>query len=103
MANVVKVAQISDVPPGQAKTVTAGDQRIALCNVEGTFYAVDDLCTHDYGPLGEGDLYGAEIECPRHGAIFDVRTGEVIALPAMKPLNTYEIRVDGEDISIVLP
>jgi len=69
----------------------AGDQRIALCNVGGTIFAIDDVCTHDGGPLGEGELFGSEIECPRHGARFDVRSGRVTRMPAVAPVKTYDV------------
>lgn len=103
MARLVKVARRDEIAPGQVKMVAIDGQVIALCNVEGAFYAVDNVCTHDYGPLSDGDLYGHAIECPRHGAQFDVRTGEVVMLPAMKPIATYEVKLEGEELAIVLP
>ena len=75
----VKVGKVADVPPGTAKVYEAGDRSVAVCNVEGALYAVDDVCTHDEGSLDQGELDGFEIECPRHGARFDVRTGEVMS------------------------
>ena len=92
-----RVAATGDVPEGQVRVFTAGNHSIALCNVGGTFYAVDNLCTHDNGPLGEGRLSGETVECPRHGARFDVKTGAVRALPAVRPIKTYSVQVqDGE-------
>jgi 3-phenylpropionate/trans-cinnamate dioxygenase ferredoxin subunit len=79
------------------------DRRIALCNVGGQFFAIDDLCTHDSGPLDQGELDGHVIECPRHGARFDVRTGKVLALPAVKALNTYPVELAGNEIRVALP
>jgi 3-phenylpropionate/trans-cinnamate dioxygenase ferredoxin subunit len=76
---------------------------IALCNVDGEFFAIDDVCTHDGGPLGQGELRGNVIECPRHGARFDVRTGKVLALPAPKPVGTYSVQVEGTEIRVALP
>ena len=82
------------------RIVEAGGQRIALCNVGGTFYAIQDLCTHDDGPLGEGTLRGDVVECPRHGARFDVRTGAAVRMPAIVPVKTYPVRVDGADVVV---
>lgn len=97
---LVTVARVSDVAPGTVKYVEANGARIALCNVDGTFYAVDDVCTHDGGPLDQGYLEGTSIECPRHGARFDVTTGRVLALPAVIPLKTYRVEVVGEEVMV---
>lgn len=100
MPEFVKVAKTTDITPGRVKTVAAGGRRIALCNVDGEFYAIDDVCTHDGGPLGQGELEDDEIECPRHGARFNVRTGAVVTLPAVLPVSTYPVRVEGTDIYV---
>jgi len=94
------VARVGEVPPGQVRVVMAGGKRIALANLEGQFFALDDLCTHDGGPLGEGELIDEAIECPRHGARFHVRTGEVLALPAVRPVATYPVRVEGDRVLV---
>jgi 3-phenylpropionate/trans-cinnamate dioxygenase ferredoxin subunit len=96
----VKVGKVEDVPAGTAKVYEVDDRAIAVCNVDGTFYAIDDVCTHDEGSLEQGFLEGYEIECPRHGACFDVRTGDVTALPAVVPIDTFSVRVDGDDIEL---
>lgn len=96
----VKAANVRDVPEGQAIVVEVRDHEVALCNVGGEIYAVANVCTHDGGPLGEGVLLGAEIECPRHGARFDVRTGVVRALPAIIPIPSYEVKVEGDEIYV---
>jgi 3-phenylpropionate/trans-cinnamate dioxygenase ferredoxin subunit len=96
----VKVGKLSDLPEGTAKVFEVDGRAIAVCNVEGTLYGVDDVCTHDEGSLEQGDLDGFDIECPRHGARFDVRTGEVKALPAVLPIDTFPVRVDGDDIEV---
>ena len=98
----MKVGSVGDVSPGTAKVFEVSDRAIAVCNVEGEFYAVDDVCTHDEGSLDQGALDNFEIECPRHGARFDVRTGKVTALPASLPIDTFEVRVQGDDIEIDL-
>ena len=96
-ADFQKVAAVTDIPQGQVKVFEVGGEEIALCNVSGSFYAVADLCSHDDGPLGEGELDQFQIECPRHGARFDVRTGKALCLPAVTAIPTYEVEVrDGE-------
>lgn len=102
MAPFVTVAQVGDVPPGRVKVVDAGQIRLAVCNVNGTYYAIDDRCTHDGGPLGEGELFGFSVECPRHGARFDVRTGAVRSFPAVLPVTTHPVRVEGSEIQVEL-
>ena len=96
----VKVGTVSEVPPGTAKVYEVGDRAVAVCNVDGEFYAVDDVCSHDEGSLDQGELEGYEIECPRHGAMFDVRTGAVKALPAVVPIDTFSVRVQGDDLEV---
>ncbi|MEP7200911.1 MAG: non-heme iron oxygenase ferredoxin subunit [Chloroflexota bacterium] len=100
MSEYCKVATVNDVPEGQAKVFECNDARVALCKVNGGVYAIADVCTHDGGPLGEGDLDGYEIICPRHGARFDVRTGAVLAFPAIMPVNSYPVKVDGDDVYV---
>lgn len=80
--------------------VQIGDEEVALCNVDGQIFAIANVCTHDGGPLGEGLLHGDEIECPRHGARFSVRTGEVRSLPAIIPVPTFAVQVEGDDILV---
>ena len=96
----VTVAKVGDVPDGGMKSVEVEGTPIVLCRVEGQVYAVGNLCTHDNGPLSGGSLEGAAIECPRHGARFDVRTGQVICLPAPVPIPSYPVRVVGDEIQI---
>jgi 3-phenylpropionate/trans-cinnamate dioxygenase ferredoxin subunit len=93
VSGYVTVAADGDVRPGYTRAVQAGAARVLLCNVNGQLCAIADVCTHDRGPLGEGRLRGATIECPRHGARFDVRDGRVVAPPAVVALPTYPVRV----------
>ena len=96
----VTVARTGDVAPGEVKVYEVQGQRIALCNVDGAFYAIDDVCTHDGGPLDQGMLEGDEIECPRHGARFDVRSGRALTLPAIMPVKSYPVQVEGDEVRV---
>lgn len=98
----VKVAKASDIPEGTVKVLTADGQRMVVCHVDKSFYAVADLCSHDNGPLGEGELTDHQIECPRHGARFDIKTGKAMCLPAVKPIPAYSVEVRGEDVWVLL-
>ncbi|HEY8313924.1 MAG TPA: non-heme iron oxygenase ferredoxin subunit [Candidatus Baltobacteraceae bacterium] len=97
---MVAVAKKSDIEPGTTKRVVIGGTEVMLCNVDGRIYAIEDICTHDGGALDQGFLEGTCIECPRHGAKFDVRTGEALTLPAVMPVSSYSVRVDGDDIYV---
>jgi len=88
------------VQPGQVRVATYEGWRYAVCNVEGTYHVVDDTCTHDDGPLGEGKLDGCAIVCPRHGARFDVRDGKVLSMPAAYPIRAYPTRVEAGQVQI---
>lgn len=90
----VRVADIEDIEPEQGLRVEIDGVPVALWNVDGEFYATDDTCTHEEASLSEGDLWGEVIECPLHGAQFDVRTGEVLSLPAIFPIATYPVKVE---------
>jgi 3-phenylpropionate/trans-cinnamate dioxygenase ferredoxin subunit len=96
----VKAAKVSDIPPGRIRVIELGEEDVAVCNVDGEIYAVANVCTHDGGPLGDGYLLGDEIECPRHGARFNVRTGEVKTLPAIVPIPTFGVKIEGDEIWI---
>jgi 3-phenylpropionate/trans-cinnamate dioxygenase ferredoxin subunit len=95
-----KVALTTDIPEGEVRVYNCNGNEIAVCHVEDKYYAVADLCTHDGGPLGEGELVGSQIECPRHGARFDVKTGKALCLPAVIGIPTYEVKVSGEEILV---
>ena len=94
------VAKRDEIPPGSTKRVVAGGTALLICNVDGTFYAVEDVCTHDGGPLDQGELQGCRIMCPRHGALFDVTSGAALTLPAVVPLETYPARAEGDDVLV---
>ncbi|MCB0114245.1 MAG: non-heme iron oxygenase ferredoxin subunit [Caldilineaceae bacterium] len=104
MQGFVKIATVSELPPGERKLVEIEDVRIAIFNLEGDYYAIEDVCTHDGGPLVEGDvLEGGKVRCPRHGACFDIRTGRALSMPAFSPTATYEVKVDGDDVWVEAP
>jgi 3-phenylpropionate/trans-cinnamate dioxygenase ferredoxin subunit len=94
------VAPVEDVPPGERIVIEVGRDWIVIFNVGGTFYAINDNCTHEEYPLSEGRLDGHAIECAKHGAQFDVRTGAVLCAPAFQPVKTYPIRVEDGQILI---
>jgi 3-phenylpropionate/trans-cinnamate dioxygenase ferredoxin subunit len=94
------VAHTSDIPPERVAVYTVGDHEVAVCNLAGAFYAIDDLCTHDFGSLDQGELDDGEIECPRHGARFDVRTGAATQMPAFQPVATHDVRVEGDTVQV---
>jgi len=100
MAGFVKVAKTGDVALGRGKMVEVSGKKIAIFNVDGKYYAIDNACTHRGGPLAEGGLDGKEVTCPWHGSVFDVTTGEVLGPPAPKPVSRYELRVSGKDIEV---
>lgn len=99
----VTVARVGEIPPGGVKVLRVRDMEIALFHLDGSYHAMDDVCTHDGGPLAEGPIDGHVIECPRHGARFDIRTGAVLGMPATLPVTTYPVRVRGEEIQVELP
>ncbi|MFQ5707172.1 MAG: Rieske (2Fe-2S) protein [bacterium] len=96
---LVTVARKDELRPGESKVVAAKNRTIALYNVEGTFYATDNICPHKGGPLGEGELQGASITCPWHGWQFDVVCGANSVDSKMK-LVTYEVHLDGDHVQI---
>jgi glycine betaine catabolism B len=96
----VKVADTKDIQPSHMKEVQVDGENICVVNVEGKYYAIGSICTHEGGPLADGTLEGYEVECPWHGSKFDVRTGEVTNPPASEPEPSYEVKIDGSNILI---
>jgi naphthalene 1,2-dioxygenase system ferredoxin subunit len=98
-----KATSVSDLPEGTMKTVLVGGKPLALSNVDGEFFAVDDICTHEHCSLGtEGFLDGSTITCGCHGAMYDTTSGKVLSLPATQDLRSYEVKVEGTDIFVKL-
>jgi 3-phenylpropionate/trans-cinnamate dioxygenase ferredoxin component len=100
MSDWITVAAVSDFPPGTWKTVEIDDASIAVFNIEGHYYAIANVCTHDGGSLSGGRLEGDNIICPRHGARFCVRTGEVKSPPAYEDVSTFPVRVEKDEVQI---
>ena len=96
------VAKRDDIPPGTIKRIEVDGVEVLLANCDGAIYAVEDVCTHDGGPLDQGEMQDCKIMCPRHGALFDIRTGAALTLPAVVPLPTYAVRLEGDDIYVDL-
>ncbi len=102
MGKLMKVAQVSDLPPGEGKVVEVEGQPIALFNVDGTFHAIHNTCLHRGGPLGEGDLEGAVVTCPWHGWQYDVTNGTKVRNPDVK-VASFEVQIEGSDVLVELP
>lgn len=96
----VKIADEQEIPPGRLKLVDVHGTRVAVANVGGSFYAFSDECTHDGGPLSEGDLEGEIVTCPWHFSRFNVRTGEIVESPAEEVVETYEIKVEDGSVHV---
>jgi 3-phenylpropionate/trans-cinnamate dioxygenase ferredoxin subunit len=94
------VARVGEIPDGGVKIVRIDDQSVAVFHIGDEYFVIDDVCTHDGGPLAEGYLEDHVIECPRHGARFDIKTGAVLCLPATAPVPTYPVRVVGDEIQM---
>jgi 3-phenylpropionate/trans-cinnamate dioxygenase ferredoxin subunit len=104
MAEIV-VGPVEELPPGEVKIVRDGQLAIGVYNCDGELYAIEDRCSHDDGPLCEGDFEAGECVaiCPRHGAHFDVRTGRALTLPAFLPVDTFEVKVEDGVVRVVVP
>ncbi len=101
MADFVKAADLSDLAPGNAMEVEVAGKSIALFNVEGTVYALDNTCIHRGGPLGEGDLEDEVVTCPWHAWQYNVKTGENVAQPGVK-MASYPVRIEGGSIQVAV-
>jgi 3-phenylpropionate/trans-cinnamate dioxygenase ferredoxin subunit len=100
MADFVTVGKVDEVPPGERLVAQIGRHWVVVFNVGGTLYAVEDQCSHEDYPLSEGTLDGMEIECAKHGARFDIRTGKNLTPPALLPVRWYEVRIEGDEIQV---
>ena len=96
----VRIASLAAVPPGTLQNVEVDGRNLCLANAGGTVYAFRDNCSHRDHPLHTGTLEGTRLECAWHGAQFDVTSGRAVRLPAIKPIETYEVKVEGDDILV---
>jgi len=101
MGEWVNVAPTKEFPPGSCRRVEIEDVTIAVFNLDGEYYAIEDVCTHDYSPLEGGDIEGDEIICPRHGARFNIKSGEALTAPAYEPLSTFPVRVKDDVVQVM--
>ena len=97
----VNAIKKNEIEPGQHKTIEVDGEPIAIFNLNGSYYAIGDVCTHDGGVLTGGEVQGKVITCPRHGAQFDITDGSVLRMPAFEPVPSYEVRVEGDDVQIL--
>jgi 3-phenylpropionate/trans-cinnamate dioxygenase ferredoxin subunit len=95
-----KVATLQDIPPGKTKQVTVQGRKVGLFNVNGTVFAIEDVCTHRGAPLTEGECVGNQVICPWHGAEFDVTTGAVCSPPASRPVAVFKVQVVGDEVQV---
>ena len=101
MTTFAKVAKTSEIPPSSGKAFSVNGKAIAVFNVDGAFYAIDNTCLHRGGPLGEGELDGTSVTCPWHGWQYDVTTGKTLQ-PPDQGVEKYEVKVEGEDLLVAL-
>jgi 3-phenylpropionate/trans-cinnamate dioxygenase ferredoxin subunit len=100
MSDWVDVARTEELRPGEHRVVDVEGALIAVFNLDGQFYAIEDVCTHDGGTLTGGDVEGDEIVCPRHGARFSIKTGDVLAPPAHEPVYSFPVRVEAGMVQV---
>jgi 3-phenylpropionate/trans-cinnamate dioxygenase ferredoxin subunit len=99
----IEVAKTNQIKPGERLFLEIDGLPIVVFNIEGLYFAIGDICTHDQGTLGDGELDGYQVVCPRHGARFDLRDGKAIRLPAVTPTPSYPVRVNGDAVELGLP
>lgn len=100
MSDWVDVAPASEFPPGARRSVDVDDVMVIVFNLGDAYYAIEDVCTHDYSSLDDGELEGDQIICPRHGARFSIRTGEVLSAPAYEAIPTFPVRVENGIVQV---
>ena len=102
MPNFVAVAKTTDIKPDEIKSFDVNGEQVLIANWQGTLFATQDVCTHDNGTLSNGTLIDGEIECPRHGGRFNPQTGAATQMPAMFPIKTFPVKVEGENVMVAL-
>ena len=99
----LEIAPVDELPNGERMFVDIGDTPIVIFNIAGKFYAIGDVCSHDDGPVGDGDVEGFNVMCPRHGAEFDIRNGKAVAMPAVVDIPAYPVQVRDGMIFLGVP
>ena len=101
-AEIIDVCPVSELPPGSRKLIEWEDLEIGVFNCDGSLFAIEDRCSHDDGPLAEGefDTSKCTVECPRHGSLFDLKTGKPLTLPAYQPVDTFKVIVEDDTIKL---
>jgi 3-phenylpropionate/trans-cinnamate dioxygenase ferredoxin component len=99
----IPVGTVDELKEGERLFIEIDGTPIVILYIGGEYYAIGDVCSHDDGPVGEGNVEGFEIICPRHGARFDIRSGKVLALPAFVDIPAYPVRISGDQIEIGIP
>lgn len=102
MSDFQLACSASEIPEGGMQLVEVDDRLVIVFNVDGDFYCIDDVCTHDGGPLSEGEIEGCQIACPRHGAKFDIRSGQALTMPATQATGSHEVKLDAGNIYVKL-
>ncbi len=102
MSEFTKAASKSDLKPGDKLLVEVNERLVILFQVDQDYFCLDDVCTHDGGTLSDGEFEGCEIACPRHGAKFDIRSGNALCMPATQPTGSHDVKVEGDDILVRL-
>lgn len=102
MGKYVKVCRVDDLADGAAKSVAVGGRALILARSDGRIFALDNLCTHDGGDLSEGRILAGQIQCPRHGALFNLKTGDATQMPAVVGINTYDVKTENGDVLVAL-
>ena len=100
MGTLITIAQRKDLPPGKAMGCDLNGKKIAVFNIDGKFYAINDECTHAGGSLSEGEINGTVVTCPWHGATFEITSGQVLSAPAFEGVTSYKVQINGNDIQI---
>ena len=97
-----KLCKTTDIPEGTAQQFEIDDELIAVCNIHGEFFAISDICSHAHAHLSEGQILDCKIVCPLHGAEFDIKTGKALKMPAVASIPIYPLRIDGNEIKIMV-
>ncbi|NQW21837.1 MAG: non-heme iron oxygenase ferredoxin subunit [SAR202 cluster bacterium] len=102
-AGFVKVAQVSEIKPGEMIGVEVSNEQVMISNINGTIHAIDDMCSHAYACLSDGELNGKEIECPLHGGVFNAITGQPLVPPVNEAVRVFQVQIEGDDIFVGPP